>query len=52
MTITFQQTARRECDVWKTTRGGEHNYEMAKILVSSLEKALLDAIREQQMNRQ
>jgi len=20
------EKARRECDVWKTTRGGEHNY--------------------------
>ncbi len=46
------EKARRECDVWKTTRGGEHNYTMAKIYVSSLEKELSDAIREQQMNRQ
>lgn len=44
------EKARRECDVWKTTRGGEHNYTMAKIYVSQLEKELSDTIMKQQMN--
>lgn len=44
------EKARRECDVWKTTRGGEHNYTMAKIYVSQLEKELSDTIMKQQMD--
>jgi hypothetical protein len=40
------EKARRECDVWRTTRGGEHNYEMARICVSDLEKELSDALSE------
>lgn len=45
------EKARRELDVWKTTRGGEHNYEMAVIYISSLEKELSDALSEKQINR-
>lgn len=45
------EKARRERDVWKTTRGGKHNYEMAVIYVSSLEKELSDALSERQINR-
>jgi len=45
------EKARRERDVWKTTRGGEHNYEMSKIYVSSLEKELSDLIKEHQTKR-
>lgn len=42
------EKARRERDAWQTTRGGEHNYAMVKIYVSSLEKALSDAIHAQE----
>jgi hypothetical protein len=41
------ERARRERDVWKSSRGGQSNYEMARVMVSALEKELLDAISNQ-----
>ncbi|MGK3122494.1 hypothetical protein ACCY16_00055 [Candidatus Pantoea formicae] len=38
------EKARRDRDAWQTTRGGEHNYAMAKIYVSALEKELSEAL--------
>ncbi|WP_413498258.1 hypothetical protein [Buttiauxella gaviniae] len=40
------ERARRERDVWKTNRG-HSNYEMAKVMVSALEKELSEAISNQ-----
>jgi hypothetical protein len=41
------ERARRERDVWKSSRGGQSNYEMARVMVSALEKELSDAISNQ-----
>lgn len=41
------ERARRERDAWKTNRGGQPNYEMAKVMVSALEKELSEAISNQ-----
>ncbi|MRS88884.1 hypothetical protein GJV04_02365 [Enterobacteriaceae bacterium RIT714] len=41
------ERARCERDTWKTNRGGQSNYEMAKVMVSALEKELSDAINDQ-----
>ena len=41
------ERARRERDVWKNSRGGQSNYEMARVMVSALEKELSDAISNQ-----
>jgi hypothetical protein len=43
------EKARRERDIWKTTRGNHQNYEMSKIYVSSLEKDLSGLIEERQI---
>lgn len=43
--------ARRERDTWKGNRSGRSNIEMAnKVYISSLEKELAEALREQQKN--
>lgn len=41
------ERARRERDVWKSSRGGQSNYEMARVMVSALEKELSDTISNQ-----
>ncbi|UCQ09957.1 hypothetical protein [Edwardsiella tarda] len=41
------ERARRERDTWKTNRGGQSNYKMASVMVSALEKELLEAISNQ-----
>lgn len=41
------ERARRERDVWKSSRGGSHHYKMGCILVSALEKELSEAISNQ-----
>jgi hypothetical protein len=45
--VNYLERARRERDVWKTSRGGRSNYEMAKVMVSALEKELSEAISNQ-----
>lgn len=41
------ERARRERDAWQKTRGGSHNYQIASLLVSALEKELLEATSDQ-----
>lgn len=41
------ERARRERDVRKINRGGQSNYEMARVMVSALEKELSEAISNQ-----
>lgn len=53
MTQTVEQVehdlerARRERDVWKNSRGGHANYQMASLMVSTLEKELSETISDQ-----
>lgn len=37
--------AKRECDVWKNSKGGKHNYEMSYRLVSSIERQIADLLK-------
>lgn len=41
------ERARRERDFRKINRGGQSNYEMARVMVSALEKELSEAISNQ-----
>ncbi|MGJ7468763.1 hypothetical protein [Kosakonia cowanii] len=41
------ERARRERDVWQKNRGGSHQYQMANLLVSALEKELSEATSDQ-----
>lgn len=41
------ECARHERDAWKNNRGGLSAYEMAKVMVSALEKELSEAISNQ-----
>lgn len=46
--IEYQlEQARRERDAWQKNRGGSHQYKMACLLVSALEKELSEAISDQ-----
>lgn len=41
------ERARRERDTWKTSRGGQSNYEMSNVMISAQEKAFSEAISDQ-----
>ncbi|MEH6200017.1 hypothetical protein PVV11_00530 [Salmonella enterica subsp. enterica serovar Give] len=41
------ERARRARDVWQKNRGGHHQYQMANLLVSALEKELSEATSDQ-----
>ncbi|WBT56076.1 hypothetical protein [Kosakonia oryzendophytica] len=41
------ERARRERDAWQKNRGGSHQYQMASLAVSALEKELSEAVSDQ-----